>query len=299
MSIKSRVTSWVLVKAANRMLGDVTPEQLRGFLGPPDKTLDEVLGVRFAPGQLGSVAAEEVIGDDTSAGDALFIHGGGYIAGTAAHFRKLFSPLARDLGLRGWSIDYRLAPEHPFPAAVDDGIEAYRALLSQGADPRRLIVSGESAGGAIALATLILARDEGLPMPAALHLFWPQTDLTLSGDSLVYNRGKDFLTIGLVESSARMYLSGADASDPRASPLLANLEGLPPTMVQVGERDMIRSDGERLVDALEAAGTRAVIEVQPRAIHGFAAAGDDQPESREALARATAWLRAQLAVAVG
>jgi acetyl esterase/lipase len=297
MSVKTRVLSWLLVKAANRSRGEVTVAQLRRFLGPPDPSLDEVRGVTFSRTSLGSVPAERVLGDEPPRGDALFIHGGAYVAGTSGHFRKLFSPLARDLALRGWSIDYRLAPEHPFPAAVDDGLEAYRALVEGGAEPARTIVCGESAGGNIALSTLLSARDRGLPMPAALLLFWPQTDLTLSGESLEYNRGRDFLTMSLIESSARMYLGGADQRDPRASPLFANLEGMPPTLVQVGERDMIRSDGERLVSALEGAGVVARLEVWPRAVHGFAAAGDDQPESRQALAGATTWLRDQLATA--
>ncbi len=131
MSVAARIRTWLLVKAANRLQGDFSPATLRKYLGPPDPTLDQVRDVKFAPVRLGSIPGESVLGPDTSQGDALFLHGGAYVAGTAAHFRKLFSPLARDLGLRGWSIDYRLAPEHPFPAAVEDGLEAYKASFGR------------------------------------------------------------------------------------------------------------------------------------------------------------------------
>jgi len=292
MSLRGRATTELLVRLANRPGQTLTVDGLRSLLGPPSTKDDAVKGVRVLPTELGGVPAERYeLVSGTATGELLAFHGGGYIAGTAQHFRSLFAALARTLGLRGTSLDYRLAPEHPFPAPIEDGLAAYRALLHSGAPPASVVLAGESAGGGAALSTAIAARDEGLPAPRALILYWPFVDCTLSGESLVSNAGRDFLTRDLVELSASSFLAGHDAHDPLASPIFADLSGLPPIHLQVGERDLLRSDAERLADHLQEAGVSVELHVVSNAVHGFATSGDGLPEGRQSLALVSRWWR--------
>jgi monoterpene epsilon-lactone hydrolase len=287
VSLTSKIQTRLLVEMANRMHikpDDLVPN-LRGAMGPPAKPGVTLAGVDFSEAMVGAIPAELIHPAGETSRQGLFVHGGGYIAGTATHFRKFFGTLALKARLSGPSINYRLAPENPFPAAIDDCVLAYEAMLDDGADPKRLFMTGESAGGNILLASLLVARDRGLAMPAGLVLWWPQTDFTLSGQSIRSNRGRDFLTPAFIEIARDMYLGGADPRDPRASPLFANLEGLPPTIVFVGERDLIRDDGVRLAEKMD-----AELYVGKDMIHGWATAGDDTAEARSALDHAAAWI---------
>jgi len=258
---------------------------LRANMGPPAKPGIALDGVEFSETTVGTIPAEFIRPAGEIRARALFVHGGGYIAGTATHFRKFFGTLALKARLAGPSINYRLAPEHPFPAGIDDCVAAYEAMLD-GDQP--LFVTGESAGASIALAAMLIARDRGLRMPAGLVLWWPQTDLTLSSESIRTNRGRDFLTPAFVELVRDLYLDGADPTDPLASPLFANLEGLPPTIVLAGERDLIRDDGVRLAEKMG-----AEIYIAKDMVHAWATAGDDTVESREALEHAARWMSAR------
>ena len=222
--------------------------------------------------------------------DLLYLHGGGGIAGTPRTQRKLVGAIAREANLRVWSIDYRLAPEKPYPAAVDDTVAAYRAMVER-VDPRRLLLSGESGGGAIALSALLRARDAGLRLPAAVVLLCPWTDLTLSGKSTTENVGKDLLTPDFIAMCRDAYVGTHDPADPQVSPLFADLHGLPPTLLQVGALDLIRDDAVRYAKAAAAAGSPTDLRIWPKVGHGFTGTGDDLPESREAIAEIAAWIR--------
>jgi len=289
MSLRARATTEVLVRLANRPGQTITVDGLRSLLGPPTTKDDAVKGVTVSPTRLGGMAAERYELTRGTAGELLAFHGGGYIAGTARHFRSLFAALARTLGLAGTSVDYRLAPEHAFPAPIEDGIAAYRELLERGMPSESIVLAGESAGGGVALSTALAARDAGLPMPRALILYWPFADCSLSGPSLVSNAGRDFLTRALVELSAASFLAGHDARDPLASPVFADVEGLPPVHLQVGDRDLLLSDSERLAQRFEAAGVPVQLHVARNAVHGFASAGDALPEGRRSLAVVQRW----------
>lgn len=293
MSLRYWAASRAVAALVNRKR-EFTVEQLRRAAGPPPRHLDSVRGVDFRDGELGGRACE--IGEPRGAagGDLLFVHGGGWVAGTPAHFRKLAGFVAREAGLRSHAISYSLAPEHPFPAGVEDALAAYRDLLERGADPRTLVLAGESAGGGLALGALLLARDAGLPMPAAAVLWWPGVDLTLSGESVRRNRGRDLLTPEFVRMCAEAYLAGADPRDPLASPLFADLGGLPPTYLQVGSRDLIADDSVRLAARLRESGVEVELDMVGGKLHGFAATGDGLPDSRVALARVAAWLKPRL-----
>jgi epsilon-lactone hydrolase len=166
------------------------------------------------------------------------------------------------------SIDYRLAPEYPFPAALDDAVTAYHWLLAEGADSRRIAVMGDSAGGGLALSLLLRLRDQGIPLPAAAVALSPWTDLALTGPSLSLNASADPLVSA--EQARRFvdyYLAGADPRTPYASPLYGKPEGLPPTIIQVGSDEVLRDDAVRMADRMRAAGCRVELEIWPRMPH--------------------------------
>lgn len=271
-----------------------TVAQLRSFQGPPAPKPVDVAGARFRPESLAGLAVEiaEPESGDTIA-DVLYLHGGGCVAGTPSTQRRLVGSLAREAAVRVWSIDYRLAPEHPYPAGADDTVAAYQALLEH-VDPARLVLSGESGGAVIALAALLRARDARLAMPAAVVLLCPWTDLTLSGESTVENAGKDMLTPAFIEMCRDAYVGSNEPSDPALSPLFADLSSLPPMLLQVGELDLIRDDSVRFAKAANDAGSVADLRVWPGMGHGFTGTGDDLPESRAGIAEVATWLRKQL-----
>jgi epsilon-lactone hydrolase len=198
----------------------------------------------------------------------------------------------RRRGVRALLPAYRLAPEHRFPAAVDDALAVYRWLIQDhSADPARVVVAGDSAGGGLTIALVVSARDAGLPLPIALACISPWTDLAGTGESVRTKAGKDpcFTPEGL-HLQAREYLGDADPRHPLASPLYADLRGLPPVMVQVGEDELLLDDARRLVERARAADVDATLEVWPGLWHIFATQGTF-PESREAMQRLGCFLR--------
>ncbi len=201
--------------------------------------------VTLAPRTLGGVPALDVQVEGAD-GDAVifYLHGGGYVIGSARTGANLAAPLARRTGLPAVSLDYRLAPENPFPAAIDDALAAYKDLLGGG---RQIVIAGDSAGGGLALATMLAARRDGLPLPAAAVVFSPWTDLTLSGAS--FDTRGDFdplFSREHMEAYAKHYLAGHDPHDGLASPLLADLTGLPPLLIQVGSAEVLLDDALQL-----------------------------------------------------
>jgi acetyl esterase/lipase len=176
-------------------------------------------------------------------GIILYFHGGGFIAECRAIHDPLLAAIGRSAGARGLMIDYRLAPEHPFPAATDDCFAAWNWMLSKGFDPARIVFAGDSAGGNLALVTAMRARDEGLPLPAAMVLMSPVLDLTFSGPSFARNDGID--PMFRAETASRIqdwYAPGLDLADPRISPLFGRTDGLPPTQIHVGSSEILLDD---------------------------------------------------------
>jgi acetyl esterase/lipase len=197
---------------------------------------------------LGGVRAIELTVAGNAADPAvLYFHGGGYVAGSARTGTHLAAELARRAGGRAISVDYRLAPEHPYPAAVEDGLAAYAGLLESGVDPSRVLIAGDSAGGGLAVATLLAARDQGLPMPAAVAVFSPWADISRSGLSMRTKDGVDPLfSYGAMGWYAERYVPAGDRSAPLASPVFAALTGLPPLLIQVGSHEVLLDDAVRL-----------------------------------------------------
>ena len=244
-------------------------------------------------GELGGVPVVnvETPGHDPSV-VILYFHGGAYALGSAADSVGLAADVARRVGARTISVDYRLAPEHPFPAAIDDAVAAYRALLVEGVPSERITFVGESAGGGLVAATLVALKNTGLPQPSAAVVFSPWVDLTVSGASATGKAALDpALTPEALRTRARDYLGDRDPAMPLASPVFADLTGLPPLLIQVGSHEILLDDAVRL--AARAADHDVPVELQvwpevPHVFQGFAALLDD---ADRALRAAAAFIR--------
>jgi epsilon-lactone hydrolase len=222
----------------------------------------------------------------------LFLHGGGYITGSSSLYRHLTWRLATAACARVLSVDYRLAPEHPFPAALDDAVAAYRWLLADGANPQRVAVVGDSAGGGLAFSLLMRLRDGGIPLPAGAVALSPWTDLALSGASFILNDGADpLISTEQVRRFLGYYLAGADPRMPYASPLYGRPEGLPPTLIQVGSDEVLRDDAVRMAERMRAAGCLIELEIWPRMPHVWHLFAPIMPEARHAIARVGAFVQ--------
>ncbi|AJY66930.1 alpha/beta hydrolase [Burkholderia glumae] len=222
----------------------------------------------------------------------LYFHGGGYYFCSPATHRPLVFALSRKLGARSFSVDYRLAPEHPFPAAHDDALAAYAALLEAGVEPASILIGGDSAGGGLALALLVALRDRGAPLPAGALLFSPWTDLAATGDTLRSNDGLDPMFSGAaLGRAARLYIGGASPTDPYLSPLYADPAGLPPLLIQVGSTEVLLDDSRRFAERAQAAGVATELQIWPGMPHVWQMAVPFMPEASRALDQAAAFGR--------
>jgi epsilon-lactone hydrolase len=226
----------------------------------------------------------------------LYFHGGVYAIGDAFLAADLASQIGRRTRARVISVDYRLAPEHPYPAAVDDALAAYEALLRNGIAPSDIVVAGESAGGGLAIATLVNAREHGLPQPAAAFLMSPYADLTLSGTTMESKRGADpLLSRELLQPRVNDYTSGQDAALGLISPIFADLSGLPPLIIQAGTHEVLLDDAVRLARQAATADVEVTLGVTAGVPHVFQAYHSILDEAAAALDRAGHLLSAHLA----
>jgi phosphinothricin tripeptide acetyl hydrolase len=198
----------------------------------------------------------------------LYLHGGGYVIGSPRSHRHLAAAIASAGAANALLLDYRLAPEHPFPAAVDDAVAAYRWLLDQGIAPRHIVIGGDSAGGGLTVATLLALRDASVPLPAGGVCISPWVDLTCSGESYRIKAEADpIVKSGPIEEMARAYLGDRDRRAPLASPLFADLRGLPPLLIHVGSEEVLLDDAVELSERARQAGVTATLEVWDEMIH--------------------------------
>jgi epsilon-lactone hydrolase len=227
----------------------------------------------------------------------LYLHGGGYVLGSCNTHRPLASHLAARTGLPVLLVDYRLGPEHPYPAAVDDSLTAYQWLLAQGYEPGRIVVAGDSAGGGLTLATLLALRDRRLPMPALGVAISPWTDLTLSGESMSSMADRDpMITRAGLQRMADWYVGTADPRDPLVSPRFGDPTGLPPLLIHFGEVEALRDDSVAFAAKAEAGGVDVTLEVWPEMIHVWHAFGPAVPESDAAVTRIAEFIAQRLAI---
>ncbi len=250
-------------------------------------------GMRCDPVQIDGLAAEWIAPPGASRDRVIhYLHGGGYCIGSLASHRALIARLAAACGARALAVEYRLAPEHPFPAAIEDAAAAYRWLLASGIDPSRIVIAGDSGGGGLAVATLLALRDAGDPLPAAAVCMSPWLDLACQGPSIVINAGADLVvTRAWLETLAAAYLAGADARAPLASPVYADLTGLPPTLLQVGSTEILLDDATRFARRAQAAGVSVTLDIWQGMFHFWQAFAAELPEGRQAIDRIGAFVR--------
>jgi epsilon-lactone hydrolase len=296
VSTEQRETIDAILRQSAFPIGSSFAEQRRLFREavsaqplPPDVTV--------TAGSLGGVPTAEI----TVAGIeprhvVLYFHGGVYVISDAFLAAGLASQVGRRTQARVISVDYRLAPEHPYPAAVDDALAAYEGLLRDGVAPADIAFAGESAGGGLVVATLVNARDHGLPLPAAAFLMSPYVDLTLAGTSMDTKRDVDpLLNRELLQPRVDDYTQGQDAALPLISPLFADLTGLPPLIIQAGSHEVLLDDAIRLAGQAAAADVEVTLDVVPGVPHVFQGYAAILDEGAAALDRAGRLLSAQLA----
>jgi epsilon-lactone hydrolase len=253
--------------------------------------------VRLEPSSAGGVPAEwsEAPGADP-ARVLLYVHGGGYVSGSLVSHRHMVAEAARQAGVRALALDYRLAPEHPFPAPVEDAVAGYRHLLDAGFAPSRIAIGGDSAGGGLTVATLVAIRDQRLPLPACGWCVSPWVDLEGLGESMEALDAIDpMVKKPYLLEIARDYLGGADPRSPLAAPLHADLRGLPPLLIQVGAAETLLDDSVRLAGRAGAADVAVTLEVWPEMIHVWHLFHPQLAAGRKALARAGQFVREHLA----
>jgi len=256
-------------------------------------------GVSVTAGALGGVPTAEITIDGIEPRHVvLYFHGGVYVIGDAFQAAGLASQVGARAGAKVISVDYRLAPEHPYPAAVDDALAAYQALLQGGTAPSDVAFAGESAGGGLAVATLANARDHGLPLPAATLVMSPYADLTLSGATLETKREADPLfTPEAFPARVADYTAGHDAALGLISPIFADLSGLPPLIIQAGTHEVLLDDAIRLARQAATADVQVTLDITAGVPHVFQAYYPFLDEAAAALDRAGQFLSAHLASA--
>jgi monoterpene epsilon-lactone hydrolase len=295
MSTEQQATLDAILRQATFADGDDVDEQRRA--------LRELLSAQPLPADvtvtaagLGGVPTAEITVDGIEARHVvLYFHGGVYVMGDAALAADLASQIGRRTQAKVISVDYRLAPEHPYPAAVDDALAAYEALLDDGIAPADIVFAGESAGGGLAVATLVNARDHGRPLPAAAYVMSPYADLTLAGETMETKRELDpLMSRERMQPRVTDYAAGQEAALGLISPVFADLAGLPPLIIQAGSHEVLLDDAVRLARQAAIADVVVTLDITPRVPHVFQAYYPLLDEAAAALDRAGQLLSAQL-----
>jgi acetyl esterase/lipase len=243
--------------------------------------------VSCEPVEAAGVKAEWIVPPGAEERVILYLHGGGYVMGSINTHRAMVARIARAAHARALALDYSLAPERPFPAAINDTTAAYKWLLERGYKPNQVVLAGDSAGGGLVLAALLALRDSGTSLPACAIAISPWTDMEGTGESMKTKADKDPMVAndtGLL-NMARLYLGGADARNPLASPLYADFRGLPPLLIQVGEAETLLDDSTRVAERAKAAGVKVDLEVWDEMIHVWHVFAKLLPEGQQAIDR--------------
>jgi monoterpene epsilon-lactone hydrolase len=296
VSLQARISVWIVKWRVKRRLKGVRDYRVaRKILRPDPYKIPPA--IQISPAHLGGVPGERLEGPSSCDTVLLYLHGGGYFACSAETHR----PITAFYALHGFHVfapDYRLAPENRFPAAVEDAVAFYRALLSAGYAPQNIVVAGESAGGGLALSLMLSLRDAGVPLPAAAALFSPWTDLAATGDSIRTNSDRCAMFDGAgVAFSARYYLGDTDPRHPVASPIYGDPTGLPPLLIHVGADEVLLDDSTRLAERARAAGVRVDLKIWSVVPHAWQLVPHLVPEARQSLGESVKFLSAQVASA--
>jgi acetyl esterase/lipase len=293
VSLQARLAVWIVKWRVKRRLKGVRDYRIARKILRPDP-YKVPTAVQISPAHLGGVPGERIEGPSPGENVLLYLHGGGYFACSAETHR----PITVFYALQGFHVfapDYRLAPESRFPAAVEDAVAFYRALLSAGYAPQNIVVAGESAGGGLTLSLMLALRAADVPLPAAAALFSPWTDLAATGDSVRTNNDRCAMFEGAgIAFSAGYYLGDTDPRNPLASPLYADLSGLPPLLIHVGADEVLLDDSTRLAERARAAGVRVDLKIWPVVPHAWQLVPHLVPEARQSLKESAAFFRAQI-----
>ncbi len=250
------------------------------------------LGVTEEPINLGGVSGLKFNPSASSSSNILYFHGGGYVVGSPTSHRSMTSHIAASSQSVVWSMDYRLGPENPFPAAVEDGLSSYKGLLDAGTDSKDIIISGDSAGGGLTVATALRIKEENLPIPAGLMVISPWTNLVSDGWS--YNNkaiADPVVHQEILKNCSRQYLGTADERHPLASPIEADLSKLPPILIQVGSEEILLSDATTLAERAGGANVEVSLEVWPNMFHVFQYYHHRLQDARNAIERIGIWVQ--------
>ncbi len=260
-----------------------TPQEMRALF--EQMAAPAEADIKSEPVTAGGVPAEWIFAPGANPERAvLYLHGGGYVVGSIKTHRDLMGRISRAAKARVLGLDYRLAPEHPFPAAVEDSVAAYKWMLERGLNASRIAVAGDSAGGGLVVATLVAIRDDKLPLPAAGVCLSPWVDLEGIGESMKTRQHADpVVRRDMLTQMAAAYLGGKNARTPLAAPLYADLTGLPPLLIQVGDAETLLDDSNRLAQRARAAGVEVKLEVWPEMIHVFRLFAGFLPEGQQAV----------------
>lgn len=287
------------VQKVNELLGAIdlstgSLEERRALMNSFGQQAPE--GVVVSLVDAGGVPAEWIVAPEADDDRVvLYLHGGGYCIGSLDSHRRLAGHLSAAAKARVLNVDYRLAPEHPFPAAVDDAVAAYRWLLGQGVSSDRIAIAGDSAGGGLTLATLLALKDGGDPLPATGVPLSPWTDLECTGESMLTRAEVDLMVQpDRLKEYADWYANGADLLHPHLSPLHGDFSGLPPLLIQVGSAETLLDDATRVAASAQAAGVDTTLEVWDDMPHVFQAFVGLLPEADQAVARIGDWARTQI-----
>lgn len=250
--------------------------------------------VRFESVSAGGVDAEWVIphNDSNLSPIVLYFHGGWYCTASPRNYRELLARIATTAHVRMLAVDYRLAPEHPFPAAVEDALKSWHWLMSTGIEPKHVALAGDSAGGGLAAALLVSLRDAGEALPASATLLCPWVDLSASGGSMIQNERFDWSDPDAVAERVRLYLGDRDPKTPLASPIFADLRGLPPMLIQTGGAEMLLDQDIRFAEVARDAGVTVTLDMVPNMIHDWQLLAAFFPQARASIETIAAFIHA-------
>ncbi len=297
-SLRAKAIRWITSRFVKGMDAEtIEVQELREKLNRIARLLRTARRVSVETTEISGLYAEWLRPKDAAAGKVLlYLHGGAYVVGNCGTHRQMVSHIARAAGINALLPEYRLAPEHKFPAAIDDAVNVYRALLADGYGAGDILIAGDSAGGGLTVATLLALRHAGDPMPAAAVLLSPFLDVTASGESARTRADQDpWFDAKDIPVVARNYCEeGADLRNPLVSPVFANVAGLPPTCIQVGDDEILLSDSTRFAEKMKEAGNEIEIEVWPEMWHVFQIFIGKMPEARRGIRKIGAYIQKQI-----
>ena len=285
-SFRSKIIRFVVKNIASKGLStNITPQARRARL--ERLSIPYYYGFKYhrTPLNVAGIPAQWISSENADQEKVmLYFHGGAYTFGSPKTHGDLAIRLSRQCGVKVLIVDYRLAPEHPYPAAVDDATQAYVWLLDQGYNPNNIVIAGDSAGGGLTMATLINLRDKGYELPAAGVCLSPWADLSCSSESMTTLDKKDpFLSAQWLQEMAKLYIGAEDAQNPLISPVFGDLKNLPPIFIQVGSDEVLLDDSTRLEKNISAAGGEVILTVYPNMWHVWQIFSAIMPEARDAL----------------